>query len=551
MFLTSVPQLYAWLTTPKGLVYMGYVVGAPDQAVHTAWMREAQLGMVLFDDPFTTDPQRPHFFHVYYLLLGTAARVFHLPLMFVEQAGRLLSGWAFLLVVYAFAAQLTGVVSARRLALAMVALTSGLGWLVNLPLFVGHPTSALGYWSMDWVPRKAGLVMPEAITFQSLMRFDLSAVSYLLLTLTFYLLWLAWRHGSWKLAVGAGLAVMLLGNVHSYDAITVWGVGGLALVVRGIGQRRWPLRELALLAIVLALSALSVAYQYHVYTTSEVFRAKADTLTLSPPFVSVGGHTLTDYLGVMLRYALTFGICTPLALVGVWKAARRRDLGWLYLSTWALVPFALVLLPFSFQRKVAEAMHVPLAMMAGLVIAEVVFGERAGRSKLSPLVRYAILAGVFALGLPSNLAIFRHAFKVSRDYAAGRGDPAWPSFYLRVGEVQAMRWLGGHTRREEAVLCLSDTGIYIPRVAGNHTYLAHWAETIQFDAKDLQVRRFLGAVAPSMTEAEQLAFARQNQLAYFFYGPNERAVATISPDRLPFLKLAYRNTEVSLYRFLW
>jgi len=556
MLLTSVPAVWGWIATPKGMVYMGYVFGVADHAVHSAWMREAQLGMVLFDDPFTTDPQRPHFFHVYYLLLGTMARLLHLPLMLVEQSSRLLCGWALLVVVYAFSAQFTRSVLARRSAVLFTGLSSGVGWIVNTAMVVGHPTSRLGFWSMDYAPPHVGLVMPEAITFLSLMGYDLFALSYLLLTTTFYLLWLAWRRRSWPLAAWAGVSAMFLTNAHSYDAVTVWAVGGMAVVALGIAERRWPGREIGMLGLVAAQTALPLAYQYYIFQTSSVFHDKASTVTWSLPFRAGFPRPLTGYLTGTLRYLLTFGLCAVAGSLAVVRGVQRRDPGWLYLSTWALVPFVLVYLPFPFQRKLAEGMHLPIAILAALGIAEVVLGERRGRDvklpgrrPVSPRLGSTVVAAFLVLTVPSNLRMARVVTRELLEDAAGSRAADLPPYYLQSGEVQAMKWLADHTSRDDAVLCMNMAGVYIPRVAGNHTFLSHWAESINFAAKRVEVLRFLGAgdMEP-MTDGERIALARAHGIKYLYFGRYEKMIASIDPDSMALLELVYANPTVRIYR---
>lgn len=555
MSLTCIPYLYGWINTPKGMVYMGYAYNVFDHAVHSAWARQAQMGRVLFVDPFTTEPHSPHFFHLYFLLLGALTRFFHLPLMAAEQAGRLIFGWAFLVLVYAFSAQFTQSVFSRRLALLLTGLSSGLGWLVNARAQPGP--FQLTNWAMDYVPSARGLIMPEAITFPSLMIFGLFAVSYFLLTVTFYLLWLAWRHDSWKLALWAGLTAMILGNVHSYDLITVWAVGGVALVALAVARRQLSVKHAAMLAVVLGMSAAPIAYQYHVFLTSQVFRDKANTATWSPPpFDESAGRAPLDYVAGVLRYALTLGLCAFIALPAVVQAVRRRNAGWLYLAAWGLVPFALVYLPFRFQRKVAEGMHVPLCILAALAIGDMLLAVgsrprmRNGQRRPLPVAsQWLVALVVVAAVIPSNVALMGLILK---DLGAD-GHP----YYLRAGEVKAMQWLAAHSKPEDAVLSTMLIGAYLPRVAGNHAFLAHLAETLNFGRKQITVSRFFGhsqavsrlKVLKPMTDDERMNLARANRLAYVYYGPDEKAIAKVEPRHMRCLELVYDNGQVQIYRF--
>jgi hypothetical protein len=562
MLITCVPYLYGWLHTPKGMVYMGYVYEVPDHLVHSSWLRQVEMGEVLLDDAFTTDPQTPHFFHIYALVLGSLARLFHLPLMMMEQSARLISGWVFLIIVYALAAQFTQSLFTRRLALLLTSLSSGLGWLVNRtpqPMF--HPAN----WAMDYVPQGAGLIMTEAITFNSLMMWDLFAFSYLMLALTFYLLWLAWKRASWRLAVCSGIAAAVVANVHTWDIITVWAVASSAAAALGLAQRRWPRREIAMLALVVALSAVPAAYQYHLWQTSEVFREKAMKMWSPPPFDEASGRAALDYLTGVVRYLLTFGLCALAAALAVGRALVRRDAGWLYLSAGAVVPFALVYVPVQFQRRMAEGMHVPICILAALAVGDMLVAgwnarlRAARKPALSPARRWAVGLTIVALTIPSNVAMIGLILqRLSRAPSLDAQQGA-PPFYLPREDLAAMQWLAAHSAPRDAVLALSmnSVALYLPRVSGNHTYVTHWAESIDFVRKRAEVLRFFGhsipspggRMRPAMTNEERVRLARANHLRYVYYRRGEARMAKMAPDALPFLKLVYANREVRLYRF--
>ncbi len=582
ILLTSIPYLYGWAITPPGMVYMGYVYDRFDHGVHSAWVRQAQMGRWLFESLFTTEPQSPHFFNLYFLLIGRLARYLHLSITAVEQLGRVVFGWAFLVVAYAFAAQFTQSVFTRRLALLLIGLSSGLGWLVNAHVPTAEGAGYLHTWAMDYVPGGTmnGLIMPEAITFPSLMIFDLFAAAYFLLIGTFYLLWLAWQRGSWRLAACAALAAMILANVHSYDIITVWAVGAVALAVLAILQRRLPRRELGMFAAVAALSVIPVIYQYHVFLTSQVFREKANSPTLSPPFDLKSGRAAADYLIGELKYVLTFGLCAFAALPAIVRAARRRHPGWLYLAAWAVVPFVLVYLPFSFQRKIAEGMHVPLSMLAALAIGDMLLQPRpfVGRRKTvaggeaRPLRQWSVAVVFLALAVPSNVALTGLILRDLRDdsryrtFRLGQPSPGFgdiglrdirPSYYLHADEIEAMEWLTAHSKPGDAILSLPGTGMYLPPVTGRHAYCAHIAETLNVHWKIYQVLRFFGnpmpaadgTMLPPMTDAERLALAKANRLKYVYYGCAEQGFAMVRPQQIGCLELVHRNRRVQIYAF--
>ena len=187
-----------------------------------------------------------------------------------------------------------------------------------------------------------GLPMPEAITFLSLYLFPLFAVSILVLVCLYLLVLRAFDTGRVAPAVGAGLFGLVLGNIHSYDLLPVYAVLAVYVFTLGIARRAWPLREIFLAAIVVAISLPAPAYQYLVFRSNPIFQQKALTPTLSPSVVN---------------YALTYGLVLVAACVGAWHLRHRPHRCGDFLITWFIITLAMAYLPVSFQRKMIEGAH--------------------------------------------------------------------------------------------------------------------------------------------------------------------------------------------------
>ena len=57
--------------------------------------------------------------------------------------------------------------------------------------------------------------------------------------------------------------------------------------------------------------------------------------------------------------------------------------------------------------------------------------------------------------------------------------------------------------------------------------------------------RFFAADTP---DEERLALLREWQVIWLFYGPEERALGGFDPAAVPYLELAFRQGEVTVYR---
>lgn len=497
MAFTCLPYLFGWYITPPGFQYMGLLANPDEHNVYLGWMRQAERGHLLFFDPFTTEPQRARFFHGFFLALGLAARVTHLPLIWVYHLARVASGMLLLVGVYRLAAQLLEGRLGRRLAWAFAAFSSGLGWLYAL----AHPAAAVH--PIDFGP---GLVMPEAITFLSLLLNPLFCFSVWLMIALFTAYLAAVRSGSWKLAALGGLAGLILGNAHTYNVITVWATLAVYVAAVAIMRRRFPTREVLFGGLIAVMSAPFVIYQYWLFETDPVFQEKALTLTLTPPPIFF-----------LLGYALVLALAAPGAVL----ALARRNEAQTLMVLWAGVTLLLVFAaPFSFQRKLAEGVHIPLSLLAALFVANWIAPRVPGRAAV------AVAALLVVVTAPSNVFFLARGLRDLTTNNAAYVETLMPPLYLRADTVAAMSWLRERTRMSEAVLCLPLDGSYIPGAAGNKVYIGHWAETLRYPDKLASVLWFF---SERPRPGQRNEFMQANGLRFVLYTPNEAAVGAFNP----------------------
>ena len=517
--LSCFPYLFGWWLRPGD--FMGHVYNADDPAVHLAWMRQAAEGRWLFVDRFTSEPQQPQFFHLFFLVLGRIAGLFggsYAALITVYHLARVVIGWLLLVSGYLCAAYQYPQLAIRRVALLVAGLSSGLGWWLN---WLRGP----GAYSCDFAE---GLIMPEAITFLSLYIFPLFVAGMLLIVWFYLLLLRAFDTGSVRLALGAGAAGLVLGQIHTYDILPLYAVVAVYVVAIAAQRRAVPVREMKMAAIAVATSLPAPVYQYLVFQTNPIFRDKALTQTLSP---GVG------------QYALTFGLVLAAACVGVDALARRENRrGW-FLVVWALVTVAMAYAPVSFQRKMIEGAHIPLAILAaaGLVA---LAGERTRVQ--------AVLVGLFLLlTIPSNLAVMAESQRRLMDNNSKGISSFLPPYYLDRDERGALDWLAAHAGRQDIVLSTPIVGAYMPPYCGVLTYVSHWAETADLPRKLNELRGFL----QGFTSHEwRIGFLRDQRIRYVYFGMAERSLGStegttgpFDPSRASYLHPVYQSKEVTLY----
>src|SRR6185295_6470497 len=125
--LTTLPYLYAYLTTPPDKQFMGIMLDVPDHGQYFSWMRELTYAP-LSANKLTPEPNRPVFFNLLWWSLGRLGWLLGLGYPGMFQLLRLVGGTLFLLLAYRVCAWFLPDHLMRRTAFLIIAFTSGLGW---------------------------------------------------------------------------------------------------------------------------------------------------------------------------------------------------------------------------------------------------------------------------------------------------------------------------------------------------------------------------------------------------------------------------------------
>jgi hypothetical protein len=550
--LAGLPYVIANAWAGPQRLFCGFLWGPDEGNAYLAWIRQAAEGKLLLANQYTIRYQNPHFFNLFFVLLGQACRHFHGRPIEAYHLARLLGIPVALYAFYCLAAHLTAMRAVRGAALAIASLGSGLGWYWTLLAYAGRPGRLF---PMDCA---AGWqAMPEAVTFPTLLLNPLFTWSLALLCLSLLWGWRALENQRLGQALLAGFWLLVLGNVHTYDlfpacgALLVWA--GF-LVVSG----RAPLGATAGLYLLMCLLALPAPlWAWWTAHVDPSYWAKISTPTLSP--------RLRDY-------AAGYGLIGAAAVLGAYAAwvLRRYYPRSLAAVGWAAVGLVMVYMPVSFQRKMIEGEHLALSYLAGLAVALVwpwLWERRWGRN-LSANQRYRRRAGLVRVGvlaftllsLPSNIVFVHDALQHVAVNNADLRSVLMPPVYLSYDEVRGLEWLAEHTSEEDVVLCSSLTGSHIPAWAPARVVAGHWAETLDFPAYVQMVAIFF---APGLLPRLRAQILHATGATYVWWGQYERflqraaaeqavgepVVVPAAPDRdLPLLKPAFHSGDVTIYR---
>lgn len=573
--LTVAPYLWAIERAPDEHQFGGFIWGVDDGNVYLSWMRQASEGRLLLRNQYTSLPQDPHFFNIFLQALGriTAWTGQHPAVIF--HAARLAGGLVLLPAIYLLAAFVTRSVAARWAALALASLGSGVGWAVGLWVQAQGSAVPSLLRPPDYAPPPPHTwqVVPEAVTFLSLLLNPLFVWSMALLCLVMIASVVALERRSVGWSIAAGLTLLVVANAHTYDVVVAFGtVGAYALTLVALGKV--PLRRAVVhCAIIFVLAAPAPVWAWWASHQDPAYLAKLETKTLSPRPVDM---------------LVGYGLIALLAAAGAWWAIRRRGERprALLPVCWAVVNAAIIYLPVSFQRKLVEGMHIPLCVLAGLGLAHVIgrwlappaaedapepgarpVGERrrrlSARAQAPPERLVLLIALAVALTLPSNALFVTGCLENVATNNRGLLHVLQPPVYLTFEEVRAIRYLAREAEPDDLVVGSPFTSSYVPVRARCLVFAGHWAETLHYpDAVSYVVKMLMPERSPRVLRAA----LREIGADWVLFGPREalmaaqlaRSAGGEVPDepgehfrRLSrgFLEERFTSGEVTVYHF--
>ena len=508
LLFASLPTIYAWSQADDGHVFTGFVYNNEDGNSYIAKMRLGARGEWLFHLPYTPEEHEGALVYPFYLILGKVAAGLRLSHVLVYHLARVLLGGFLLLTVYLFVSAFTLDVTGRRLAWVLVAVGSGLGWMLTL---LGA-TDWLGNLPLDfWVP--------EAYAF--LVLYNLPHVALGEAALLWSLLWTlrSFESGKLRWSLAAALAALVMSAILPFYAGILAAALGAYLVAlwlrrwRRLRRRRLPWREVGLTALT-GLGALPpVAYNAWVFVMNPAFGIWASQNRIRSP------HPF--------HYLLGFGLLLLPAIGGAVAALREDKERWLLPGAWVLVVPLLLYLPFNLQRRMSAAVQVPLALLAAVGLVAWLGKRRSG------LVAYAGLVSL------SNLLLVAGSLgPIARQ--------AEPIFHP-AAEMAAMHWLASNSAPGETALAAFETGNTIPAYTDLRVFAGHGPETLYNEEKKQALERFFDAATD---DGWRQALLEEYGVDYVFYGPRERGLGDWDPDEAGYLTPILVQDGYAIYRFI-
>jgi hypothetical protein len=552
--LTWLPYFVAFLLTPPHMSYMWLLGNPDDQNVHLMWARQAGDCAFGFKDLYTTERHQGMFFHLPAFLIGKLHAITKLPLHILYQLMRTIAVYVLLIYAYKLASLSFEQVETRRAFILFLCFSSGFGWLSWVC------RNWLGLNAPQLVDFSEGLVMPEAITFLTALVAPLTAlgIAMQVFVITSLISYTLERKPSQLIL--AGLVSLLLGNAHTYAAITmlvflllwcpmhlmwstalrkIWKACGTGH--EGENPLRHPTHLTLGVSVVVAVVCASIGMlpQLLAFMGDIAFREKALTPTLTPPLSILAG---------------SYGLLTPLSLIGLVFGVINRWHMMPMVVAWSLGTLIAIYLPVSFQRKLIEGFHIPLCLLSAYAMSWIcaAITRASARMKGEPSYELSKLTYVGAiiltlLMLPSNVAYISLNMRwlLSNNILAER--LLQPPYYLTHNQLRLMNWIRENSTPQDSVLCSPMLGNYIPPLTGRAVFIGHWAETLHFVRK----LRTIMSCYKWQWKKEQLALwlslVKEHNVRFVVVTDFERGMVGGDVSLPPFCKLAVKFGSDAVY----
>jgi hypothetical protein len=495
--LTCVPYLVGLSAQTSAQRFSGAVIGSADINSYLAKMNQGARGAWLFTLPYSSEPQQGVPLYLFHLLLGKISGPDFTSRVLTYHLARLFFGFLLILITYRFLAEFLPQVNQRRLALTLVTLGGGLGWLLILSGNVTwFDTLPLEFYSPETYSFLMLLLLPHLLLARCLLLAAVLAFLY--------------KKYTW-----AGLALLPLGLLQPATVVVAWAVFGASAFVH-IGcekdfspQNIWKkLRPIGLIGLI---SAPLMLYLGSLFLSNPILIPwNAQNLSLTP-------HPL--------HYLSGYGLYLLLAGFGIQPLKRSRPDLWRLAVGWTVVTPVLLYLPIGIQRRLVEGFQIPLVAVAvlGLTVRLYAF-----RHWLMPLT--------LCLVLPSSLLLWTGAI----GSALSQAEPVYQS----ADELAALDWLDKNAQPGQVVLGAFFTGNVLPARTGLIPYIGHEVETVHIAAKRVRVAEFYR----SETSAdERLRLLAEGHIRYVFYGPNERDLGLLDLATLPGLTERFRQGACAVH----
>lgn len=453
VIVTSAPYLYGYFSAPPDKIYTGVHHLTPgDTNVYLSMIEQVKQGNNIFINPYTSEPQSRIYTNPIWLSAGWLARIFNLPNLLTFHIVRVIWTVIFILVLYLFLAYIFLKPKSRRWALIIILFSSGVGVFLNP--FIFNPADIYEHPTDIWVP--------ESITFLTIYNVAHLIASLTMIILSFLLMLLAFENNKLKYSLGAGIACLFMFWFHPFNGPTIYLVMATYLIILFLWKRKFYWSHIKHCLVLAVVPIPAILYLYLISRVDWVINQWSAQNILPSP-------------GVWM-YVIGYGFILLFAIGGLWISLKNPSNKRIFIIAWAISSSMLLYIPFAFQRRLSEGLHIPLAILAFWFILFLI--ERSGDQKKSFNITTNVLVIFLFVFLPlTNIQIIGQDIYL---YTMEKGYP----YYITTGEVEAMHWLRDNVAEDEVTFSSFYSGNFIPAYAGRIVYIGHGPQTIDLVEKE-------------------------------------------------------------------
>ena len=543
IFVTTLPYIYGWLTTPDDMTYLAnYHRASGDHYVYLSMIEEVREGAITHHNLFTSEPHDPVQVRPFWFMMGMFAKTFNLDGILMIQIARIILIFAAIPVIYLSLATFLKQRSTRLIAFILALGGAGFGYFFYQII----PEIIPNIYTMNFYDAPVDLWLTEGVPlllFSASPHFQLSLIC-LLLSFVFFVL--GFKNGNFKYLVASGGFNLFLAFFHTYETVFIYFI----ITAYAVGIIIWAWKKFNFKEakkyifrwLVVCLVALpGIAYQFLIFFSIPILKSWAEqSRTISPD---------------IQYYLLGYGLVLVAAVIGtiiVIKNSRHvgtapstvSDDGTkpcfvptnhaFFLLVWFLGTWPLLYIPIAFNRRFIEGIFVPMGILAAIGI---VWFFKKFKNKSEPIRRLVIII-IIVLGavaiIPTNAYNIWSFIEVQKAYKT-------TPFYLPTVERESLEWLQKNASIDDVILSEHISGFVIPAFTGKRVYIGHDLQTANFPAKKQGLENFF------KDNTSKHAWLKENNITYLYYGPNELGKA-FKPDQHDYLKLDFENDKVKIYK---
>jgi hypothetical protein len=526
------PYLLLWLLTPKGSNYTGLLFNPSDTFLYYSQMFHSHLGPWQFTDYFTylREPQLA-IYGLYSLLgrflpgsasIGSIALVFHLS--------RILLAVLFLWQAWLFYKEVLANRISKRIGFLFLLFTSGMAIFQLLIPILNSPSPPFD------------LLITESSSFSGLLYAPhFAAVLFLLVTCARY---------SYK-------AFLSDSKPHLFRSLFIASISSLFL------STIHP-DKIGVLIIALALYVLWTLYRQEFKNWSIIWKAAliispsipyllfSYNLTVSDPQIQAliqQGLPHESVSQPLLYYGFGFGIPLICALVGlprILKNLKESASGEIYLWSFVIAGFIIIFLPFKNVGHRGEGLQLFLAALAGRNLTLLIL-PKFWKSRFFNFCKRKKLFGYSRRKLrllSINLVIIISASSVmALTFSSPRGALAGvPEIYISQQDEDALYWIRQNVSSNDTIVGEPISDEYIAAFSGAHAAWGSWSYTPNYNNEGNHLRQFF------LGQEDPHKYLTSRGIKWFYFGPRERQVTKFTPSTFSYLREAYHNSQIVIYK---